>query len=135
MGVIPTIDWSALEAELGGGMSGAPGGTITAQRALEQLIGYENLENAVDSVVDLKPGRVAALSVLEYLMSPHALEYAYQRFQSSRSPGGGWSRGHGHQAHRPSTILGVDSGPLSRRAGRKLGDRYPGPPPIQATSR
>jgi hypothetical protein len=64
----PTIDWTALAKQLGTILEqGESGGSEYAYRALEIIIGPENLRAAVDHYVAQQPGYELARSVLRQL--------------------------------------------------------------------
>jgi len=79
------VNWVELATQLGS--IGADGGewcdTELASRALEALVGEENIRAAVNLVVSNDPGRLLAQYVLIRLRSPVAAEMAYAIYQTS----------------------------------------------------
>ena len=80
------IDWEALARDIGGlepdGRERIVG-TSGGQRALELLIGEENLRDSVDYWVAQKPGCFTAEMVLAILKSKAAMERCYEIFKSA----------------------------------------------------
>ena len=75
-----SIDWAQLSVDLEAGTSF---GTDVAQRALEQIVGKDNIRAAVELILDEKPGWTAAQSVLVHIMSDYALDLAYTAYKTS----------------------------------------------------
>jgi len=80
-----TVNWVELAAQLGsiGGDGGEWCDTDLASRALEALVGEDNIKAAVDLVVSNDPGRLLAQYVLVRMQSPIAAEMAYDIYQTS----------------------------------------------------
>jgi len=79
------IDWKAIANQVGGlqpdgdeRIVGTPGG----RRALEILIGEENLRDAVDYFISLKPGAFTAEMVLQIIMSEVAMNRCLEIYKS-----------------------------------------------------
>jgi HEAT repeat protein len=79
------IDWKAIARQIGGlqpdggeRIVGTPGG----RRALEILIGEENLRDAVDYFISLKPGAFTAEMVLQIIMSEVAMNRCLEIYKS-----------------------------------------------------
>ncbi|HMS42022.1 MAG TPA: hypothetical protein PKE69_17450 [Pyrinomonadaceae bacterium] len=81
------IDWIALSKQVGtdGGVLESVG-TQDAQRAIEILIGEENLREAVDYYIDGKPGSELVRFVLRQFHPWSAMEYCYQIYKSDENP-------------------------------------------------
>jgi hypothetical protein len=78
------IDWTKLAVEVGSiSESGERGGTYFAERALEEIMGEENLINGVRHVLDGKPGAELVMNVLRHISSLKALEAAYEQYKVS----------------------------------------------------
>lgn len=78
------IDWEQLAVAVGsirpdGSMHA---GTDYAQRALEHILGDENIRAAVELVVTAGPADHLAASVLRFIQSPRALDLAYSIFKT-----------------------------------------------------
>jgi hypothetical protein len=79
-----TIDWTQLARDVGSlRADGESGGTEYAQRALEQILGEENLQGAVDLVLAYGPGSELAMNVLRHIRSRRATEMAYEAYRST----------------------------------------------------
>jgi hypothetical protein len=74
-----TIDWVQLGADIG---QGNEAGTHVAQRALEHLLGRDNIAAAVNLVLTFGDGWELAESVLVYIQSRHALDLAYLAYKT-----------------------------------------------------
>jgi hypothetical protein len=72
-----TIDWTALEKQVGGGW-----GTESGIRALELIVGEENIRGAVDHWTSFEPGYEAAEQVLLVMRSTVAMEYCYEIYRN-----------------------------------------------------
>jgi hypothetical protein len=78
------IDWTKLPIDIGSiSESGERGGTHFAQRALEEIIGEQNIRNGVDHVLEGRPGAELAMNVLRQISSLKALEMAYEEYKTS----------------------------------------------------
>jgi hypothetical protein len=75
-----TIDLTQLSVDL---KTGTSFGTVVAQRALEQIVGKDNIRAAVELFLDEKPGWTVAQSVLVYILSDYALDLAYTAYKTS----------------------------------------------------
>ena len=75
-----TIDWTQLSIDL---KTGTSFGTDVARRALEQIVGKNNIGAAVQLIVDEKPGWTVAQSVLVHIVSDYALDLAYTAYKTS----------------------------------------------------
>lgn len=78
------IDWRALAQQVGdlkadGTEKG--NGTESGQRALELIIGQENIRGAVDQWVSLEPGAFTAEKTLLIIGSTIAMEYCYEIYK------------------------------------------------------
>ncbi len=84
------IDWTALAVEVGSiHPTGEQGSDLFTQRALAQIIGAENIANAVELILGFQPGSELAMNVLRYISSQEAAELAYQAYRhSSGEPAG-----------------------------------------------
>jgi hypothetical protein len=79
-----SIDWARLATDLGALHNrGQMGGDNLAKRAIESLLGEDEIIAAVNLAMTHGPGSELALSVLRLLTSDKALDYAYQRYQDS----------------------------------------------------
>jgi hypothetical protein len=80
------IDWRALALEVGDlnpdGSEVGCGGTDSAIRALELIIGEENIRGAVDQWVSREPGAFTAEKALLILRSTVAMEYCYRIYKN-----------------------------------------------------
>ncbi|MGI8856033.1 MAG: hypothetical protein ACR2JW_09795 [Thermomicrobiales bacterium] len=74
------MDWAMLQDEIGA--EDGHGGSDIAQRALEAIIGDENIRTAVVVVLDWQPGSEVARSVLRSIHSLTATEMAYQEYRT-----------------------------------------------------
>jgi len=79
------IDWREIASQVGGlepdgneRIAGTDGG----RRALEILLGEENIREAVDHWADGKPGEFTAEMVLRIIMSSVAMERCYEIYKS-----------------------------------------------------
>jgi hypothetical protein len=72
-----TIDWRALDKQVGGGW-----GTESGIRALELIVGEENIRGAVDHWITFEPGYGAAEQVLLIMRSTVAMEYCYEIYKN-----------------------------------------------------
>jgi hypothetical protein len=79
------IDWQTIAKEVGGldpdgneMIAGTPGG----RRALEILLGEENLREAVDYFLSQKPGCFTAEMVLSIISSKIAMERCYEIYKT-----------------------------------------------------
>src|SRR4030095_12593765 len=78
------IDWQALAQQLGTlRLSGDSGGDDPARRALDIIIGKEQLRAAVDHYIAQRPGRELVRKVLRILQSRVATQYCYEVYRSS----------------------------------------------------
>ncbi|MBM4256368.1 MAG: ankyrin repeat domain-containing protein [Deltaproteobacteria bacterium] len=79
-----SIDWQALAQQLGTlRSSGESGGDDPARRALDVIIGPEQLRAAVDHYLAYRPGRELVRSVLHILHSWTATQYCYDVYRSN----------------------------------------------------
>jgi hypothetical protein len=94
----PRIDWAALAEPAGivtrsmvGGGSGTNQGSEEARRALEWLIGDNNIRSGVELWLAGRLGEqaaaAAAWSVLTYIRSKRATELAYEAYRRARAEG------------------------------------------------
>jgi HEAT repeat protein len=79
------IDWKELAKQIGdlkpdGSEKGS--GTESGRRALEILIGEENLRNAVDHFISLEPGAFTAEMVLNIIKSQIAMSRCYEIYKT-----------------------------------------------------
>lgn len=103
--MVPAVDWVQLAKDVGSLRDdGETGGTRVAQRALERILGEQNLRGAMELILAGQPGAELALSVLVHLCSEQVAELAYAEYQCCRG-----ERGLCPQAHCPPPIHGVDS--------------------------
>ena len=79
------IDWRALGQQVGDldadGAETNAGTTQTARRALELIIGEDNIREAVDHWASLEPGAYTAEKTLLILGSTVAMEYCYEIYK------------------------------------------------------
>jgi hypothetical protein len=71
------IDWRLLAKQVGGGS-----GTESGIRALELIVGEENIRDAVDHSITFEPGAEAAEQVLLIMRSTVAMEYCYEIYKN-----------------------------------------------------
>jgi HEAT repeat protein len=77
------IDWEALAKQVGDiSPDGERWGTPSARRALEILLGEENLRGTVDYWISQKPGRFTAEMVLNLIRSKVAMERCYEIYKA-----------------------------------------------------
>jgi hypothetical protein len=77
------IDWEALAKQVGDITSdGERWGTPSGRRALEILLGEENLRGTVDYWVSQKPGCFTAEMVLNIIRSKVAMERCYEIYKT-----------------------------------------------------
>jgi hypothetical protein len=79
------IDWRALAEQVGDlNPDGSEKGSVTAsgQRALELIIGEENIRGAVDRWTSLEPGAGTAEKALLIIQSTVAMEYCYEIYKT-----------------------------------------------------
>ena len=79
------IDWKELSTQVGdlnpdGSERGS--GTESGRRALEMLIGEENLRNAVDHCISLEPGAFTAEMVLKIIKSEIAMKLCFEIYKT-----------------------------------------------------
>lgn len=80
------IDWISLGKQVGtGGGNIESVSTQDAQRAIEILIGEDNLREAVDYYIDGKPGSELARFVLRQFHPWSAMEYCYEIYKSDKN--------------------------------------------------
>lgn len=72
-----TIDWRALDKQVGGCWGTEPG-----IRVLELIVGEENIRRAVDYWTTFEPGYGAAEQVLLIMRSTVAMEYCYKIYKN-----------------------------------------------------
>jgi HEAT repeat protein len=78
------IDWTKIAVEAGAIQEGQESGSSTlAKVALEKLIGEQNLREAVDHYIDLRPGFELTRSILSEIRPWSAMAYCYELYQSS----------------------------------------------------
>lgn len=83
------IDWQAVAKSIGGlELDGGERtvGTDGGRRALELLLGEENLRDSVDYWIAQKPGCFTAEMVLAIVQSKVAMECCYQAYKSTTDP-------------------------------------------------
>lgn len=81
------IDWVSLGKQVGtGGGNLESVSTQDAQRAIEILIGEENLREAVDYYIDGKPESELARFVLRQFHPWSAMEYCYEIYKTDQNP-------------------------------------------------
>ena len=81
------IDWVSLGKQVAtGGGNLESVSTQDAQRAIEILIGEENLREAVDYYIDGKPGCELARFVLRQFHPWSAMEYCYEIYKANENP-------------------------------------------------
>jgi len=80
-----TVEWIELATHLGSirDDGGEWCDTDLTSRALEALVGEDNIRAAVELVVSNEPGRLLAQYVLVHMRSPIAAEMAYDIYQTS----------------------------------------------------
>jgi HEAT repeat protein len=77
------IDWEALARQVGDiRPDGERWGTPSGRRALEILLGEENLRGAVDYWISQKPGCFTAEMVLNIIRSKVAMERCYEIYKT-----------------------------------------------------
>lgn len=82
MGDPVRIDWEALAVAVNSlDASGERGGDEYASRALERILGTENLAGAVEHILAFAPGSELVMNVLRLITSRQAAEMAYQTYQ------------------------------------------------------
>jgi HEAT repeat protein len=74
------IDWRKIAKQLGNG--GDTYATPTGRRALEIIVGEENIRDAVDYWISQEPGCFAAESVLSILRTKLAMHRCYQIYKA-----------------------------------------------------
>ena len=80
------IDWQDLAQQLGSlRLSGDGGGDDPARRALDIIIGKEQIRAAVDHYIAQRPGRELVRKVLRILQSRVATQYCYEVYRSDAS--------------------------------------------------
>lgn len=81
-----TIDWKALGQRVGDlnadGTERNAGSTDSARRALELIVGEENIREAVDYWTSFEPGFFTAEKTLLIIGSTVAMEYCYEIYKS-----------------------------------------------------
>jgi hypothetical protein len=81
------IDWTALAVEVGSLDPANPtierGGGHYPLRALERIIGPENIARAVQHILSFAPGSELAMDVLRHIRSQEALDLAYREYRGS----------------------------------------------------
>jgi hypothetical protein len=80
-----TIDWEALAKQIGGLQpdgSDRTVGTRGGKRALEILLGEENLRDAVDHFISLCPGAFTAEMVLKIIQSEIAMNRCFEIYKT-----------------------------------------------------
>jgi HEAT repeat protein len=73
------IDWEAVAQQVG---DDEQAGTASGRRALEILLGEENIRNAVDYWISQKPGCFTAEMVLKIIRSKIAMERCYEVYKA-----------------------------------------------------
>jgi HEAT repeat protein len=79
------IDWERVAIQVGGiGHDGQDQvvGTTGGRRALEILLGEDNIRDAVDYFISLRPGAFTAEMVLQILKSPVAMDRCLEIYRS-----------------------------------------------------
>jgi hypothetical protein len=79
------IDWKAIAKQVGdlnsdGSEKGS--GTVSGIRALELIVGEENIRGAVDQWTSLEPGAETAEKTLLIMRSTTAMEYCYEIYKN-----------------------------------------------------
>lgn len=74
------IDWKQLSIDIG---SDTSFGTSVAERALELILGDDNLARAVEIILAEEPGWNVAHSVLVHIVSERAMQIAYSMYKTS----------------------------------------------------
>jgi hypothetical protein len=81
------MDWVSLGKQIGTlKESGESVSTQDAQRAIEILIGEENIRELVDYYIDGKPGYELGRLVLRQFHPWSAMEYCYEIYKSDENP-------------------------------------------------
>lgn len=79
-----SIDWTGLAREVGSLQeTDERGGTFFAELALESILGEENIRNAVNHILEFRPGSELAMNVLRHITSLKAIEMAYLAYKTS----------------------------------------------------
>jgi hypothetical protein len=80
-----TTDWKQLARQLGSlrDDGSESGGDDYAKKALDEILGDEWIESAVEHIVSFKRGRELAMNCLRYLHSTKATNYAYRVYKAS----------------------------------------------------
>ncbi|MCB0127473.1 MAG: HEAT repeat domain-containing protein, partial [Caldilineaceae bacterium] len=77
------IDWKSLALEVGAIQDGSEtGSSAFAQKAIEQIIGVQNVREAVDYYIRGGPGAELARFVLWQIHSWTAMQYCYEIYQT-----------------------------------------------------
>jgi HEAT repeat protein len=80
------IDWELIAKQVGDITPDRERwGTFSGRRALEILLGEENLRNAVDYWISQKPGRFTAEMVLNIIRSKVAMKRCYEIYQTDHN--------------------------------------------------
>lgn len=75
-----TIDWAQLAVDL---HMGTATGTRYAEDALERILGEDTITEAVERIIDMRPGWNTAQSVLVHIRSERATLLAYDAYTVS----------------------------------------------------
>lgn len=79
-----TTNWKELAAKIGSlHQDGESGGEDYAEKALEEILGQEWIEDTVEHSISFKPGREIAMNCLRYIRSKKAVQYAYCIYKNS----------------------------------------------------
>ena len=80
-----TTDWTKLAKELSSlhDDGSESGGDSFAQKAFDEILGDDWIENTVEHIISFKRGRELAMNCLRYLHSTKATNYAYQVYKTS----------------------------------------------------
>ncbi len=76
------IDWQIVAKE--SGWKGHSCGREDAKKAIELLLGAENIRAAVDDYISFKPHFELIRNILWYLQPPIAMDYCYDLFKNSK---------------------------------------------------
>ncbi len=79
-------NWLTLSKKLGSLQedNSERGGDTYAQKALDEILGDEWIQNTVDDIISIKKGSELAMSCLSYIQSTNATKYAYNIYKTSQ---------------------------------------------------
>ena len=78
-------DWQELGRRIGSiHEGGESGGDSYAEMALEEILGQDWIESAVEHIIAFKPGGELAMNCLRYIRSKNATLYAYEVYRTSK---------------------------------------------------